>query len=47
MHVVNAAVLDKWTALPDEAVVAHVPQSLAFLRPGCDRVVAAVLSRIC
>ena len=24
MHVVNAALLDKWTALPDEVVVAHV-----------------------
>ena len=24
MHIVNAAVLDEWTLLPDEAVVSHV-----------------------
>jgi hypothetical protein len=24
MHVVNAAVLDEWTILPDKAVVSHV-----------------------
>jgi hypothetical protein len=39
MHVVSAPVLEGWTCLSDE-------NTFRFLRPRCDRVVAAVLARI-